>query len=37
MNILEVDIEPDRLCILFIFFFDDNSTEVFEACNNFPS
>lgn len=31
---LKVDIEPDLLCILFIFFLDDSSSEAFETCNH---
>lgn len=37
MNILKVDIEPDLLCILFIFLLDSNSPEVFETCNHIPA
>lgn len=37
MDIMKVDVEPDLLCIPFIFFLDDNSPEVFEECSHIPS
>lgn len=37
MDIKKVDVERDLLCVLFIFFLDDNSAEVFEECSHIPA